>query len=275
MIFLVFGIASVAVGLLAAVFSAGTALAAVYCVFAFETLMQAKNHFFALHSSVINYSSAIIVMVALASAWLRGSVSLRRVTSLEYAMLAFYLLMIGSYAWAYSRPWWDSTIRYSAPYTLVYLFCIPFVFARLKDFDYGIKATIVFGALIISLLLFTTPMHQWGRSFNIEEGVLNQYGQIERGGSPLAVAGLAGGIALMAILASWKRGKLLWLVARPLIVAVACADYYPNGHPWSAASASHDRLYHACFSMAQIGREAHNRCTNSAVLTCIGHLLGS
>ena len=118
--FLMFG-----VGILAALVAPGAALAAAICVNPVETLLQTKVPFLAMHGAYVNYASGAIVLVAVFSSVLRGKVSLRKVTHVEYAIYAFYLLLVLSFGWTISRTWWISTVSYAAPYTIAYIFAYP------------------------------------------------------------------------------------------------------------------------------------------------------
>ncbi len=223
MAFLVLAIAAIVFGIIGAFVAPGTALAAAMCVYSFETLMQAKVPFFAAHGSFANFASAVIVMSAFISASLRGKISVRRLGLIQYSILAFYLLRLFSYFWAVDRSWWISVTGYDAPYALVYLFVLPFVYSNWKDFELGIKTTAIFGAIIIALLLLTTPMHAWGRYFDVEEGVINRYGEMERGGSPLAITELAGQVTLLMTLIAWRHAKVVWIAMKITILVVCCA----------------------------------------------------
>ncbi len=216
---------------LAIVWRPACVLAFAICVYPFEQWAQANSSFFAVNSSALNFGLGILTLFALACCMLRGNNPLYPMTHAMWAWLALYVFAACSIIWSVDRDTSYFLFKYHAPYVITFVALLPLVIQEPHDARTGLLATLFFGTVVMLMLMWDTNIHAWGRTIQVDHGVgvLDRVGGSRARLSPLAVAEMAGEIALIAILMNFVGLNRFWQIARWLVVFVAFALIYRSG----------------------------------------------
>ena len=206
-------------------------LAFAICVYPFEQWAQANSAFFAINSSALNFGLGLLTLFALACCMLRGKNPVHPITPAMWTWLALYVFAACSVFWSVDRDTSYFLFKYHAPYVITFVALLPMVIQDPHDARTGLLATLFFGTVVMLLLMWDTSIHAWGRTITVDHGVgvVDRVGQTRGRLSPLAVAEMAGEIALIAILMNFVGLNRFWQLSRWFVVFVAFALIYRSG----------------------------------------------
>jgi hypothetical protein len=196
------------------------AIAAVLCMFTLEQWGQFAHQFFVQHRTLANYLTGSIVMLGVILGILRGKRLFSHYPPLGISVIGFYFFAFISTLWAPSPEDSFSYWVRHAPFIVTYVILCPLLFTNTNDLREAYKHLIVVGSILVVLLLFVA---KWdGRSIVLgsAEGELI--------GNPLAVAQMAGYLALPAVLLRGPR-KLFWIAGKALILSLCVALIIKSG----------------------------------------------
>ncbi len=202
----------------------GTVLAVLTCFYGFEQWAQANSFFFASHSQVMNYLSAIVVLIGVASAVMKGDRPLRAWPNVAWVVFGFYIYFAFTWVWSQDQAWTVVLIRHQLPYVFVFTLLTPLVLNKEADFKHAVYATCIVGAVLLLLLTFGTQVREGGRSVLLQEGVVDRYGTDRRQASSLTLATIAASVIFASIVPFFKgASRPLWLarvITLPLGLAI-------------------------------------------------------
>jgi hypothetical protein len=194
------------------------ALAGVLCMFGLEQWGQATTTFFAQHHTATNFMIGGMLLLALVIQGVRKGFSIfAGYPAVGWLTLALFLYAFASTQWA-PRP--DISLDLWAsrwPYIVTVVFLSPLIITGIRDLRSAFTALLLVGGALTVLLLFFV---KWdSRLIVLGNGL----------GNPLAVAGMAGMVAFIAILADpWPR-SIIWLPAKWVLVAMCLALVVRSG----------------------------------------------
>ena len=171
-------------------------------MFGLEQWGQATTTFFAQYQSATNYLIGGILVLALILQTIKKGLSLLSgYPSIGWFTLALFLYAFVSTQWA-SRP--DISIGVWAsrlPYIVTILLLSPLIISEARDLRSTYTALFLIGGVLTVLLVFFVKWE--ARQIVLGDAIGNQ-----GFGNPLAVAGMAGVVALVGILADpWPQAK--------------------------------------------------------------------
>lgn len=192
------------------------ALAAVVCMFGLEQWGQASGSGLAVHAAFTNIAVGVIVLIAFTSSLLRGQ---RPLSGLP----ANYWVVVGLFAYAFVSLMWtpnpDQAIslwQSAYLYLFTMVFVPPLLCVQPRDYLIGLRALIVGGGAVCAMLLF---FGHWGY-----RGLVTNAALFGLETNPLAMASMAGQVALTAFLVPLSKSRLIrWsalLVIAPLCIAL-------------------------------------------------------
>ena len=200
----------------------------VICSLGLEQWAAARDAYFGSNPILLNYASALLVVLAFVVAVIRGDRPLG--TRPPWVLYAFYGLLAMSYFWAISRPHVGIVATHGAPYALLYLGLLPLTINSTDDLKHAMMGLLFSGVIVAVLLLFGGTSLMGGRSIELAEGAVNRYGEVEERGSPLAVGTLGGFIVIAAMSIRFARFSLVWnVVLRWSLVALGMATVFFSG----------------------------------------------
>jgi len=189
-------------------------LAGVLCMFGLEQWGQATNTFFSQHQSATNYLIGGILVLALTLQTMKKGLSLfAGYPSVGWLTLVLFLYAFASTQWA-SRPdismaEWGSRL----PYVVTILLLSPLIICEIRDLRSTYTALFLIGGVLTVLLLFFV---KWEARRIVLGNSIGDQGF----GNPLAIAGMAGMVAIVGILANpWPQSKA-WLPFKWTLVAL-------------------------------------------------------
>lgn len=173
----------------------GLCLVVILGASAIEQLAQANDPFFISNMALLNYVTGLVVLIGVASSFVKGNRPLSSAPLVTWLVVAFYLFGITSWLWSISQEWSNAVVYFSAPYVITYVMLLPLVFNTREDFRAGLVGTAIVGSALLLMMLFGAELDARGRSFAFSEKLYDRYG-VERGSNPLAVASIAGQVIL-------------------------------------------------------------------------------
>lgn len=201
---------------LGAIFAPATALAAVICMFGLEQWGQASGASLATHQTFTNVAIGVIVVIAFIACLLRSQRPFSRLPANYWVVAGLFGYAFVSLLWT-PDPSGAMTLWKSAyPYLFTMVFIPPLFCVQARDYVIGLRALIVGGGAVCALVLF---LGNWGHRGLVTNTAL--YG-LET--NPLAMASMAGQVALTALLVPLAKSKLIrwsaFLLIAPLCVAL-------------------------------------------------------
>ena len=194
------------------------ALAGVLCMFGLEQWGYATTPFFAQHQTATNIILGGLLALALVIQFFKHGVKLfSGYPQVGWLTIILFLYAFLSAQWA---PRADLSLKLWAsawPYVVTLVVLSPLVITEPKDIVSVYKALLLIGGLLTPLLLFLVKWE--GRQIILGQEV----------GNPLAVAVMAGMVALVAILADPWKGNKLWLPIKWILVAFCLALIVRSG----------------------------------------------
>lgn len=189
-----------------------TALSSVICMFAIEQWVQGNSVFFVQNSSLVNLIIGVLVVIAVVAGFFRGARLFDRYPSVAWVTVILFFYALVSLGWVTRQDIALAKWNERAPYVITVLLLAPLLVSRIEDFRRVFLSTLLLGALMTFLLLFTV---KWEYRFVVLAGSshFNSYG------NPLAPATMAGNVICIALLYRFQKGSLILTVFRWLLAA--------------------------------------------------------
>lgn len=194
------------------------ALAGMICMFGLEQWGQATTPFLLQHQSTTNYLVGGILVVALIAQGVKKRLSLiAGYPTVGWLTLGLFLYAFASTQWApRSDISMDLWVR-QWPYVIAFVVLAPLLITEVRDLRASCTGLVLVGGLLTILLFFFVKWES--RRIILDHGV----------GNPLAVAAMAGMVALVIILADpWQESKL-WFPLKWGLVALCLALIVRSG----------------------------------------------
>jgi hypothetical protein len=210
-------LATAALGLLA-IWRPGVGLAAMLCLFGFKQWCQATSPFLAEHRTLPNFAMALVLCLALLSKAFRGGGLVWKYPKAGMLTLALFAIAGLSWFWCISPFAFEFQWSLSWPYVLTLVVLAPLIATSDRELRDAFIATLTFGAVLLIPLAFTV---NWsGRTIAFSASSYGAFGQRIDVGNPLAVAQMAGYVAIIGTLLNFRGIGRLWQVLRWGVVAL-------------------------------------------------------
>lgn len=190
---------------LAVLLRPASALGGILCTYALEQWAQTQSSFFAVHGTLVNYTTGGILILALMVTALRGRNLLANYPAVSWVIMSLYGLAVLSVLWSVYRQGTIEQWRRHLPYIIVAVGLTPLLVVHPRDIYNGLITTMALGAVTLLLLVFTT---EW-RGRGVDVGYYSK--QV---GNPLATASLGGYVAIVALLMNYSGIARIWQVLR-------------------------------------------------------------
>lgn len=202
------------------------ALAAILCMFGLEQWAQSKQEFYYEHNLLTNVLAAGLLGWAILVKPVKGQGIFTHYPKVAFVIAGLFAWSAVSILWSQGSGFAVDNWKGHAPYLLTIIALLPLAVATLDDLRGGLMMTLAVGSVILGLLLFDT---EWrGREISLQRGVM--MGTIVSDhGNPLAVASLAGWVALIALLLNFRGLGRPWQVARWGVMAMALLVSFRSG----------------------------------------------
>jgi hypothetical protein len=202
------------------------AAGALLCTWALDQWARSQDAWFFANHGITSWLNSLLVVVALGLRVVKGKPAFKPLTREYFLMCGIFGFAALSVLWSI-RPQ-DTVDQLFASYRtmLVFGFLMPLVISDLDDLRVTIYTILSVGTTI-SILVMT--MGEWqGRTLMFQVGsVLAEQG-LERG-NPLAIAGVAGYVALIAMLMNFRGKARFWQIVRYAVIALAFALSVKSG----------------------------------------------
>jgi hypothetical protein len=206
-------------------------IAVAIAVYAFEQWAQANSSFFTTNASYVNLGFGILCLYAMLCVVMRGRNPLNPLTGAMWTWMAMFGLAAISCLWSLDRDLSLFLFRYNLPYVVTFVGMVPLVIQDRDDLQQALMTTLIFGSIVMVLLLLGTQIHAYGRTIEIAPGtgVRDRVGQLRTRLAPLAIAELAGHLAIIAVLMNFRGVGRIWQYLRWFVVVLALALIYRSG----------------------------------------------
>lgn len=189
------------------------AFAAVLCMFGIEQIAQSASVFYVQYRSLVNLTIGGLVLVAYLGRVHQGRGLLPRYDAVGWLALSLYGYALVSLIWTPdpASAWTQWATHW--PYIVTLVLLMPPLLDDVRELERGVQVLLLVGMSVIALVLLTG---QWtGRALALQ-GL-----QTAEGGNPLAMAQMAGYVAIAAVLLNFSGVGRVWQVLRWAIMA-AC-----------------------------------------------------
>ncbi len=192
----------------------GVLIGFTFCIFGLQQALRAHSDWLAAHYMLINYCDGGLNLLGIAAAFARQRLTLRsmpRVAWFVYGLLLYALL---SWFWSVSRQ--DTLERYAlaAPSLTAIAILMPLVICKARDLQDAVYTVLILGCPVLLSMLGAN----WtGRSLEFDTWAAAG----QAAGNPLAVASVAGYIAIAATLMNYRGLARIWQPLRWAIVILA------------------------------------------------------
>ena len=193
------------------------ALGGVLCTYGFEQWAQANHSFFLTHATFTNYLTGCVLLLALMITVLKGRQIFTGYPMAGWLTLAMFTFALVTMLWSvYPKATLDNW-HAAWPYITIVVLLSPLLIINPRDIYDGLIATLALGVVVLLLLFFTTE----SVDRNVVLGADALIGGNIEAGNPLAIATLAGYVALIAVLMNFQGVARFWQVVRWGVFAVA------------------------------------------------------
>jgi hypothetical protein len=190
------------------------AIAALACLFGLKQLGEASYVWLAVNAVVTNFAVAAIVALAVVRRLLQGKMRGNRMPAVYWLILAFYAYALLSVAWTPALAQALNIWGHDYPYMVLFIFVAPWLAATTAELRTAFGWLTYVGGFLVVALLFTA---RWG-----DRGLLVSSGSVLDESNPLAIADIAGVVAVSALfIVSARLRALAWAVR--LSIAAICA----------------------------------------------------
>lgn len=192
------------------------AIPATICLFGLEQWGEVSGAALARHNTFTNYAIGVLVLIALGRRILKWECIVCGLPSAYWLVLALFTYAVSTLAWSSNSLVVVHQWQLAFPYIATFIVLTPLLVARSEDLATAARWLIVVGGTISVAMIFFA---KWGR-----RGVMLDPQYHFREANPLAIASMAGQVALTALLFPISRNKLLrWLITAavaPICLAV-------------------------------------------------------
>jgi hypothetical protein len=190
------------------------AMGAFMCTYGLEQWAQSRNSWFFINSSLTNMATAGLLVWALVVRQIKGQGTLGDgVTPMGWVIIALFGWSAASILWSIDGGSAIGNWKSSLPYLAASIVLLPLTIRNLADVKAGLLMTVLLGVFILLLLLTTTDWD--GRTITLQGSAASIK---SNKGNPLAIASLAGWIALIALLCNFRGLGPLMVVVRYSVV---------------------------------------------------------
>ena len=202
------------------------AAGALLCTWALDQWARSQDQWFFANHGLTSWLNSLLVVVALGLRALKGKPAFKPVTREYLLMSAMFGFAMLSILWSIRRQ--DTLDQFLGGYKtiLVFGFLMPLVISDMADLKATIYTVLSVGTTI-SALVMTTGEWQ-GRTLMFKVGSVLAEEGVDRG-NPLAIAGIAGYVALIAMLMNFRGRARFWQIIRYGVIALAFALSVKSG----------------------------------------------
>ena len=195
-----------------------------FCIYPFEQWAQVKSAFFAGNGSAINFAFGFLVLLALLMVVIRGKNPLNPLTPGAVVCFSLFLYAGASCLWSVDSNVSIFMFKFNLPYVTTFIFLVPLVIHDSKDLRAGIMGTLIFGSVLMVMLVTSTTTNELGRGVEYRHDFVNvthRGGRTQEELTPLALAEMAGTLAIIAILMNYSGSARIWSLLRWGVVLLA------------------------------------------------------
>ncbi|MEX0776993.1 MAG: O-antigen ligase family protein [Phycisphaeraceae bacterium] len=195
-----------------ALFRPGVAIGVLLCTYGLEQALQAHSAWFGVHQTAVNYATALLVLFTAAALFVRGRLRAVRYPPVGWLVLGLLAWAAASTLWSVDRTETIAQIVRFAPYLGAFCVLMPLCMVNMRDVRDAFWTVLLLGAALLALM----SRAEWqGRSVILELGPGGE------GGNPLAIASLAGQVAIIVVLMNYAGVARVWQVMRWFLLALA------------------------------------------------------
>ena len=198
-----------------------TAIAALVCLYGLKQLGEASHPWLAANAVFTNFAVAAIVALAVVRRVLQGKMTTNRMPTIYWLILTFYAYALLSVAWTTARASALNMWGIDYAYMVLFIFVAPWLAATDAELRSAFGWLECAGGILVVAVLFTA---RWG-----DRGLLVSSGTIFDETNPLAIADLAGVVAVTALFSVSARVRALTRGVRLSIVAVCAIAIVRSG----------------------------------------------
>ncbi|MEM6313882.1 MAG: hypothetical protein AAF743_07330, partial [Planctomycetota bacterium] len=194
------------------------AMGILLCTYVLEQWVQTQDTFFVANSSFTNIAvGLLIVMAVIIRAFQREQV-FKPYPPAGFAVLGILFYATITAIWS---PYDDVGGRLYGQYRYFIAFglLMPLVVSKFEDLHATAMTLLFLGTSLVTLMITTSDWD--GRGLALAGNVAYGAGQVREIGSPLAVAGLAGSVAMIVVLLNFRGIGRVWQIARWGVVIMA------------------------------------------------------
>ncbi len=211
---------------LTAVKRPAVAMGGMMCMFGLEQWAQSRASFFFDHQLLTNVLMASVLAWAVIARPIKGLPLVRPFPSVGWWIVGIYAYSLVTLFWVGDLSASLAPIKSALPYILTVVGMMPLVAADLRDLRAALLMTLVVGAPLLAMFWLDT---NWaGRSIVLDSEAAGG-SMISNHGNPLAVASLAGWVALVAALMHFRGAARVWVALRWLVVVSAFIVLFRSG----------------------------------------------
>jgi hypothetical protein len=202
------------------------AAGALLCTWAFDQWARSQDAWFFEHHGITSWLNSLLVVVALGLRVMKGKPAFKPLTREYFLMCAIFGFAMLSIMWSI-RPedTWEQIIGNHRT-VIVFGFLMPLVISDLDDLRTTLYTVLTVGTAI-SVMVMT--MGEWqGRTLLFQVGTVLAEEGLERG-NPLAIAGIAAYVALIAMLMNFRGKARFWQVIRYGVIGLSFALSVKSG----------------------------------------------
>ena len=187
------------------------AMGGMMCMFGLEQWAQSRSSFFFIHQELTNVLMASMLLWGVLARPIKGLPVLRPFPKVAWWVIGLYAFAALSMFWVPEFSLSLKQFKAALPYLLAVGCLMPLVVGDLADLRAGLLMALAVGTPILAMLFFDT---RWvGRTVVFDEGAA--FGSIRGNtGNPLAVASLAGWVAVTAALMNFRGAARALQVVR-------------------------------------------------------------
>lgn len=191
------------------------------CLFSFEQWTQVKSTYFVQHATLINYFFGVLTLVVIASVAIRGQNPFDPFPNGQRLMWLLFLFLAASVIWSVNVMQSFTIVKQFMPYVATIIVLTPMVLRTEKDFETALMSILYIGSVIAVLLIIGTQVHEWGRTIQSVGQVVDRRGEASDRLSPLAIAEMAGGVAIVALMLNFTGINRIWSTLRWFVVIMS------------------------------------------------------
>ncbi|MEM8872746.1 MAG: hypothetical protein AAGD32_00675 [Planctomycetota bacterium] len=186
------------------------------CTYVLEQWVQTQDSFFVANTKFTNVAVGMLIVLALGVRAIRRDQLFKPFPPVGWAVLALLVYAIVSVIWSpYSGA--QSRIIDTLPYFIAFGLLMPFAVSKFEDVHASAMTLLFLGTALVLLAITTTDWDGRGMTF---QGSVSFGTRTRDVGSPLAVATLAGNVAMIVVLLNFTGINRFWQLARWGVVAL-------------------------------------------------------